>query len=244
MSISSRSYVNRYTPSNRFPAGVRWLLIINVVIFILHWMGPPLKPILDQLGLVPVQAVWGLRVWQVFTYMFLHAGVMSLVWNMLALWWFGAELERTWGTEKFLRFYLICGLAAGSAAILATFAFGQSTSRVVSSAGAIYGLLAAYAIVFPDATLLFGFLIPMKSKYFVLIIGAIVFIQTFPISIGETALLVGMLAGYLLLRGNKLRSEIRQPIVSGYKDWKLRRARKKFQVYLKRRDSGSDRWVN
>jgi membrane associated rhomboid family serine protease len=244
MSISSRSYVNRYTPSNRFPKGVQWLLIVNIVIFVLHWLGPPLGPLLSQLALVPAQAVWGLRLWQVFTYMFLHVGVMSLVWNMLALWMFGAELERTWGTQKFVRYYLICGLVAGVAAVVLTFAFGQSSARVSGSNGAIYGILAAYAVIFPDATLLFGFLIPMKSKYFVLIIGAMVFFQSFPFSIAETALLFGMVAGYLLLRGNKLRSQIRQPIVAGYKDWKLRRARKKFEVYLKRRDSGSDRWVN
>jgi hypothetical protein len=84
----------------------------------------------------------------------------------------------------------------------------------------------------------------MKSKWFVLIIGAVVFLQTFPGSIGETALLAGMLAGYLLLRGNRLKGQIRQPIVAGFKEWKLRRARKKFEVYLKKRDSGSDRWVN
>jgi hypothetical protein len=85
----------------------------------------------------------------------------------------------------------------------------------------------------------------MKSKYFVLIIGAIVFFQTFPVSIGETGLLVGMLAGYLLLRGKSLQSQIRQPLIAGYKDWKLRRARKKFEVYLKKkRDSGPDRWIN
>jgi membrane associated rhomboid family serine protease len=244
MSISSRSYVNRYTPSNRFPKGVQWLLIVNIVIFVLYWLGPPLSPLLSQLALVPAQALGGLRVWQVFTYMFLHAEVMSLLWNMLALWMFGAELERTWGTQKFVRYYLICGLVAGLAVIVLTYAFGQSTARVFGSNGAIYGILAAYAVLFPDATLLFGFLIPMKSKYFVLIIGAIVFFQTFPFSIAQTALLFGMVAGYLLLRGNKLKGQIRQPIVAGYKDWKLRRARKKFEVYLKRRDSGPDRWVN
>jgi membrane associated rhomboid family serine protease len=186
----------------------------------------------------------GLQIWQVFTYMFLHADVWNLVWNMLALWMFGAELERTWGTQKFLRYYLLCGVIAGLAVIALTYAFGQQNSFVYGSSGSIYGILAAYAIVFPDATLLFGFLIPMKSKYFVLIIGAIVFFTTFPFSIAQTALLAGMLAGYLLLRGNRLQSQLRQPIVAGYKDWKLRRARKKFEVYLKRRDSGSDRWVN
>ncbi len=244
MSLSSRSYVNRYTPSNRFPVGVKWLLIVNVVIFVLHWLGPPLSTILGQLALVPSLALMGLRFWQVFTYMFLHADVWSLVWNMLALWMFGAELERTWGTQRFVRYYLLCGLIAGVAVVVLTFAFGQANRPVYGSNGCIYGLLAAYAIVFPDATLLFGFLIPMKSKYFVLIIGAIVFFSSFPVSIAQTALLTGMLAGYLLLRGNKLKSQIRQPIVAGYKDWKLRRARRKFEVYLKKRDSGSDRWVN
>ena len=244
MSLSSRSYVNRYTPSNRFPPGVQWLLIVNVVVFILHWLGPPLSVILRQLALIPAQAVAGLRVWQVFTYMFLHAGVWPLVWNMLALWMFGAELERTWGTQKFLRYYLTCGVVGGIAAIILTYSFGQQNLPVAGSNAAIYGLLAAYALVFPDATLLFGFLIPMKSKYFVLIIGAIVFFQTFPVSIGETALLVGMLAGYLLLRGKGLQIQIRQPLIASYKVWKLRRARKKFEVYLKKRDSGPDRWVN
>jgi membrane associated rhomboid family serine protease len=244
MSLSSRSYVNRYTPSNRFPAGVKWLLIVNVVLFVLQWLGPPLSLALKQLALVPSVAIGALHVWQIFTYMFLHSGVMSLVWNMLALWMFGAELERTWGTQKFVRYYLTCGLVAGISVVLFTYAFGQANSMVFGSNGAIYGILAAYAIVFPDATLLFGFLIPMKSKYFVLIIGAIVFFQSFPVSIAETALLAGMAAGYMLLRGNKLRSQVRQPLVSGYKEWKLRRARKKFEVYLKKRDSGSGPWVN
>jgi membrane associated rhomboid family serine protease len=223
---------------------VKWLLLINVVIFVLLWLGPPLSAYLRELALVPAQALMGLRVWQVVTYMFLHPSVWPLVWNMLALWMFGAALERTWGTQKFVRFYLICGIVAGIAAIILTYIFGQQNAMVFGSNACIYGLLAAYAVVFPDATLLFGFLIPMKSKYFVLIIGAIVFFQTFPVSIGETALLVGMLVGYLLLRGKSLQGQVRQPLLASYKDWKLRRARKKFEVYLKRRDSGPDRWVN
>jgi len=223
---------------------VKWLLIVNVVIFLLYKLVSPFRPYLDEMALVPALAVVGLRVWQVFTYMFLHIGVMNAVWNMLTIWLFGAELERTWGTQKFIRYYVSCGVLAALAVIVVTYAFGSPGTMIVSANGAIYGILAAYAVVFPDNTLLFGFLIPMKSKWFVLIIGAVVFLQTFPGSIGETALLFGMLAGYLLLRGNRLKSQIRQPIVAGYKEWKLRRARKKFEVYLKKRDSGSDRWVN
>ena len=242
MPISSRSYVNRYTPSNRFPLGVKWLLIVNVALFLLYYLTPA-RAVLDQLALAPTEAVGQFKIWQVATYMFLHVGVMSCLWNMLALWMFGAALERTWGMNKFLRFYLSCGIITGVVVVVAGYLFHQAEFRTYSSAGAIYGLLAAYAVVFPDNTLLFGFLIPMKSKYFVLIIGLVVFLQSLG-SASSIALLSGMLIGYLLLRGKKLQVQVKQPLVSGYKDWKLRRARKKFEVYLKKRDSGPDRWVN
>jgi hypothetical protein len=63
-------------------------------------------------------------------------------------------------------------------------------------------------------------------------------------AIGVTGMLGGMVGGYLLLRGRKLKIQVRQPVMDAYKEWKLRRAKKKFQVYLKKRDSGPDRWVN
>jgi membrane associated rhomboid family serine protease len=251
MPISSRSYVNRYTPSNRFPTGVKWLLIANIALFLPYYMLQPVRMLLQDLVLVPAEVVHQFKFWQLFTYMFLHASIMSVVWNMLALWMFGAELERTWGTNKFLRFYFSCGVLAAVTVVLASYIFSGSEVPVVSSSGAVYGLLAAYAVVFPDATLLFGFLIPMKSKYFVLIIAAIVFLQSFMAvaggrgsGVGVTALLGGMLAGYLLLRGKRLQVQVRQPVMDAYKDWKLRRAKKKFEVYLRKQDSNRDRWVH
>jgi membrane associated rhomboid family serine protease len=104
--------------------------------------------------------------------------------------------------------------------------------------------------MFPDQTMLFGFLIPMKSKYFVMIIGAIVFLQSYMATIGGqggvavVSSLGGLMAGYLLLRGRRLQLQVRQPVLAGYKDWKLRRAKKKFEVYLKKQDSNRDRWVH
>jgi membrane associated rhomboid family serine protease len=243
MAFSSRSYVNRYTPSNRFPLGVKWLLLVNVALFVPFYMIAAIRSYLLPFALVPAQVVH-LQVWELVTYMFLHGSLMSIVWNMLALWMFGAELERTWGTVKFLRFYFSCGIIAGVTVVIASYLFHGSEDVVLGSSGAIYGLLAGYAVVFPENTLLFGFLIPMKSKYFVLIIAAIVFLQSYTSSVGTTALLGGMVAGYLLLRGKKLQAQIRQPVVSSYKEWKLRRAKKKFEVYLKKRDSGPDRWVH
>jgi membrane associated rhomboid family serine protease len=187
----------------------------------------------------------------VVTYLFLHSGVGHILWNMLALWMFGAPIERTWGTVRFLRFYFICGISAAICVIICAYLFGGVNIPTEGSSGAIYGLLVAYAVLFPDQTILFGFLIPMKSKYFVMIIGAIVFLQSYWAAVGGrggnvavVAHLGGMVVAYLILRGKRLRSRVQQPIEAGLKDWKLRRAKKKFEVYLRKQDSDRNRWVN
>src|SRR5882762_11056129 len=237
MPFSSRSYVNRYTPSNRFPVGVKWLLMTNISLFLVYYMLPArgaVHAFLENFALVPVQVVQTFAIWQIVTYLFLHASISHVLWNMLALWLFGIEIERTWGTQKFLRFYFGCGIAAAFTVILAAYIFGGTDVGTVGSSGAVYGLLVAYAVLFPDQTLLFGFLIPMKSKYFVMIIGAIVFLNAYMATVGGqgsavgvTGLLGGMVGGYLLLRGRKLKIQVRQPVMDAYRDWKLRRAKKK-----------------
>lgn len=253
MSFSSRPYVNRYIPSNRFPSGLKWLLIANCGIFVAWYLlrSTSIGQIFDSLELVPVQVVQRFALWQPVTYMFLHAGPWHLLWNMLALWMFGAEMERLWGTRKFLRFYFTCGLCAALTVIIAAYLFGSINVATVGSSGAVLGILAGYAVMFPDQTILFGFLFPIKSKYFVMIIAAVLILQSYSSivqvkgqGVAVLAHLGGMATGYLLLRGKRLRMQVRQPIVSSYKEWKLRRARKKFEVYLKKQDSKNDRWVH
>jgi membrane associated rhomboid family serine protease len=252
MSFSSRPYVNRYIPSSRFPTGLKWLLISNCCIFLAWFLlrTTSAGAFFYNFALVPDQVVHKFAIWQLVTYIFLHTGIWNLLWNMLALWMFGAEMERLWGTPKFLRFYLICGVCAGITVILAAYIFGGTDLATAGSSGAVLGILAGYAVMFPDQTILFGFLIPMKSKYFVLIIAAVVLLQSYSSiqakgqGIAVVAQLGGMLTGYLLLRGKRLRLQIRQPVVASYKEWKLRRAKKKFEVYLKKQDSDSDRWVH
>lgn len=244
MPFSSRSYVNRYIPSNRFPTGLKWLLIINIGISVLSFvLRSSSANFLQNLALVPAEVVQTYAVWQVVTYMFLHAGISHLLWNMLALWLFGIELERTWGTARFLRFYLGCGVFAGLTVIIAAYIFGGIGIATVGSSGAVYGVLVAYALVFPDQTVLFGFLIPMKSKYFVMIIGGVVFLQSYMALAGGPgsgvavmAHLGGLVAGFLWLRGRRLRTQLQAPVVTSYKEWKLRRAKRKFEVYLRRQD--------
>jgi membrane associated rhomboid family serine protease len=250
MAFSSRPYVNRYVPSSRFPTGLKWLLIANCGIFLAWFLlrTTSIAPIFDNLKLVPAQVVQTFAVWQPITYMFMHASVWHLLWNMLALWMFGAEMERLWGTPKFLRFYLICGVCAALTVIIAAYIFGGTEVATEGSSGAVLGILAGYAVMFPDQTILFGFLFPMKSKYFVMIIAAIVLLQSYSSTVQSKAQgvavlahLGGMLTGYLMLRGKRLRLQVRQPIVASYREWKLQRAKRKFEVYLRSRDSRGDR---
>ncbi|HSU58799.1 MAG TPA: rhomboid family intramembrane serine protease [Bryobacteraceae bacterium] len=253
MPFSSRSYVNRYIPSNRFPPGLKWLLIANIGVSVLDFVlqASHADLLLQNLALVPAQVVQTFAIWQIVTYMFLHAGIGHVLWNMLALWLFGIELERTWGTRRFLRFYFACGIIAGLTVIAAAYIFGGVNLSTVGSSGAVYGILVAYAVVFPDQTVLFGFLIPMKSKYFVMIIGGVIFLQSYMAisggrgsGIAVMAHLGGLVGGYLLLRGKRLRMQLAYPVVTSYKDWKLRRAKRKFEVYLRKRNSDRDRWIH
>jgi membrane associated rhomboid family serine protease len=158
---------------------------------------------------------------------------------------FGVDLERTWGTSRFLKFYFACGIGAAIAVILINYAFGDPNVATIGSSGAIYGILMAYAILFPDRLILFGFLIPIKVKYFVMIMGAVVFMNSFVSTnsgISQVAHLGGLLVGFLMLRGRWLVKSVRTPVESGIKEWKIRRAKKKFEVYLRKQDSPRDRW--
>jgi membrane associated rhomboid family serine protease len=255
MSYSVRPRVNRYAGSNRFPAGLKWLLITNVSIFVITFFlqATDLRDFFRNFWLVPSQVVTAGAIWQLFTYMFIHStgDFFHILWNMLALWMFGAELERLWGTRRFLYYYFACGIGAGICVVLSAYAFSNPNIPTVGSSGAIYGILLAYALLFPDRVILFGFLIPIKVKYFVMIMGAITFMESFMVTVGGMhsnvavlAHLGGLLTGFLLLRGGRLRLQLTNPIQSGLKEWRLRRAKRKFEVYLKKNGSGGNRLVH
>jgi membrane associated rhomboid family serine protease len=211
-----------------------------------------LSALFGYLALVPSDVVQHLAVWELVTYLFLHSGIGHILWNMLALWMFGAEIERLWGTARFVRFYLLCGTLAGVTVVIAAYLFGGTHVGTVGSSGAIYGLLVAYGLMFPDQTILFSFLIPMKSKYFVMIIGAIVFLQSYMATVGGqggggvavVAHLGGLIAGFLLLRGRRLQVQVKQPVMARWKQYKMERAKRKFQVYLRKQNSDRDRTIH
>src|SRR3984957_17960315 len=136
MAISSRSYARSYLSPAGLPPGIRWLLIVNVVVFLLGFFakGTVIDEILSYCALVPAAVVKLFFIWQLATYMFLHGGIWHILWNMLALWMFGSELEQTWGTRRFLKFYFFCGIGAGICiVILNYFPFGNPNIPTIGS---------------------------------------------------------------------------------------------------------------
>jgi membrane associated rhomboid family serine protease len=245
----TRSIGAFYIPG--FPKGVKWLLISNVAIFVVDYFARLLK--LDQsstviFGLIPAAVVKYFFVWQLVTYAFLHGGFGHIIWNMLALWMFGADIERIWGTRRFLQFYFFCAVGAGICVVVANYVlpWGNPNLPTIGSSGAIFGILMVYAILFSDREILWGFLIPIKVKYFVMIIGAVAFLSSFGVNNGVSnfAHLGGLLFGYLYLKTPNMQFDPVAPIRRQYRDWKLQRAKKKFQVYLRKQGSGRGPKVN
>jgi membrane associated rhomboid family serine protease len=222
------------------------LIAANVVVFIAQSLAPRLTL---WLGLMPAAVLGQFQVWQLATYMFAHAGLFHLLFNMLALWMFGAELERIWGTRYFLKFYAVCGVGAGALTVLvslfpAAFAASLYQAIVIGASGAIYGLLLAYALYFPDRPILMMLLFPIPAKYFVMIIGAIAFYSSLAVSGGVASAthLGGLLVGYLYLKGARI-----DPLAElkyRYLKWKINRVRKKFDVYSGGRANDWDRRVH
>src|ERR1700736_5552913 len=173
MSYRSRNRTLGVFYSPGFPAGVKWLLIGNVAVFVLGFFAGLLQ--LDRplsiLALVPIEVVKLFAVWQLVTYLFLHGGFGHIIWNMLTLWMFGADLERAGGARRFLKFYFFCGIGAGICVVIANYVvpWGNPSVPTIGSSGAIFGILLAYAMLYPDRTILWGFLIPIQVKWFVLI---------------------------------------------------------------------------
>jgi len=221
------------------------LIAVNVAAFVITTFVPML---LDFLGLVPALVLHRFWIWQLATYMFLHGGIFHILFNMLALWMFGAELERIWGTRYFLKFYFVTGIGAGALTVifsLLPFAFAEQVQRsvIIGASGAIYGLLLAYAMYFPDRPILMiVFWVP--AKWCVAILGGIALLTSLS-DAGGTANathLGGLLVGYLYLKGARLHpvAEVKYR----YLKWKINRVRRKFDVYSGGRANDYDRRVH
>ena len=207
---------------------VKFLLIANVAVFVAQLLLP--GSVVMLLGLVP-ELVWErFYIWQLFTYQFFHGGLFHILFNMLALWMFGGTLERRWGSEFFLKYYFVS--VVGGAILNTLLVPDQFVPSIGASAG-IYGLLLAYALIYPNQVIYFYFLFPMKMKHFVWIIGGIALYSAMTSSQGGIAHLAhlgGMLFGYLYLRGG---GSLR--LWDNFKNYRdrrrLARLKKRFQIH-------------
>jgi membrane associated rhomboid family serine protease len=200
-SYQQRGYDSQYIrPRFRFSGAIKNIIIANIVVFLIMYVFRTERFFLYYFGLVP-RLVWSKGyVWQLFTYMFIHGGFAHIFWNMFVLWMFGMELEATWGSREFYKYYFLTGTASG----IITFLFSLNSGiPVVGASGAIYALLVAFALINPNRLIYFYFLIPIKAKYFVLIMGVITFISSFSPGTSQISHLThlgGLVVGFLYLR--------------------------------------------
>jgi len=231
-----------------FPPGVKWLLIANTAVFLLWSVGGASMQynVLRLFALRPESAVQSLFVWQLATYLFLHGGPWHLIFNMLTLWMFGTPLEQDWGTRRFLKYYFICGIGAGLFDLALNILLGNWRNTTIGASGAIYGLLVAFGVCYPNQTVLMSFLFPIKAKYMVMIYAGVALLMSMSVNSGVSniAHLGGMVVGFFYLKSRLPKLKLRLPDWQGaYRQWKLQRAKKKFQVYMRKHgDRGP--WVN
>ncbi len=160
-----------------FPPVIKNLLIINGIMFFISIIasnvvigGIVLDNVITRyLGLIPFgNPHWSFYPWQLITYQFLHGGFSHIFFNMLMLWMFGMEIENIMGSRKFLVFYLLAGIGGGLLQLIV----GSGVGPIIGASAAVYGVMVAFAMYFPDRMIYIWFLLPVKAKY--LIVGMMV----------------------------------------------------------------------
>ena len=153
------------------------LIFANVLIFTLQiFAGREYGPvIIENFALTPSLVLAQYKIWQLVTYMFLHGNMLHIFFNMYALLIFGIPIEQEWGSKKFLFYYFFTGIGAGITIFLINY-FTQGIgfiSPTIGASGAVFGLLLAFGLLYPDAELLLFFVLPIKAKYLVFLYGGI-----------------------------------------------------------------------
>ncbi|MDR3666914.1 MAG: rhomboid family intramembrane serine protease [Ignavibacteriaceae bacterium] len=207
---------NYYKPSglggfSYFPPVLKNLLIINAIVFLVTMLAGEVAIdsshiitwrdiIFRWLALNPLGEGYNFQVWQLISYQFLHANFTHILFNMIGLWMFGMEIENIWGSRKFLYFYLLCGVVAGLFNLFLTPLLGEPPAPTVGASGAIFGVLVAFALFFPNRYIFLYFFIPVKAKY---LIGFFVILEFLMVNSGgnvaHLAHLGGALAGFIFI---------------------------------------------
>ncbi len=230
-----KTYYQRYEGGTgfgmRLSPAVKWLLIANVASFLFGMIRG--RPYIYAFGLVPELVIERFTIWQPVTYLFLHGGFFHLFFNMFGLWMFGSELEWTWGTRFFLKFYFLSGIGAG----LFTVILSQTPSvPTIGASGAILAIFMAFALTYPNRYIFLYFLFPVKAKYLMLVLFLIeLFASARHVNdgIGHITHLGGMLIAYFYLRWGNLTG-------SFFADLKKGRIKRRRKIRFVRPRDGSE----
>jgi membrane associated rhomboid family serine protease len=240
-----------------FTKAVKWLILVNAAVYLLIELLKAAAPELGgalffALALIPAAVVHG-WIFQVVTYSFLHAGVLHILFNMLGLWMFGAQLESDWGHRRFLEFYFFCviGAALTTIAISYTHVGGVSPQTpTVGASGGVLGILMAFGLLYGDQEImLFPIPFSIKAKYFVAGVAFITLVEAISASgsgrgsnVAYFAHLGGLLFGLLYVKFMPKRglafgaTEHYFSVRNSYYRWKRRRAARKFEVFMRKQN--------
>lgn len=182
---------------------VKALIAVNVAVWILQILSRAVGLNFIELyfGLNPWRVTHQFMIWQFASYMFLHDGFFHIFINMFTLYMFGNDLERVWRAKRFLTYYFVTGIGAGVCSYLT----GINTITVtIGASGAIYGLLLAYGLLYPNRLVYLYFLFPIKVKWLVFFMGVLAFLSSITGNepgVANIAHLGGILVGYVFLKG-------------------------------------------
>ena len=194
------------------PAIIKNLMIANGVVFIAQLAGPSIGFDVTGLGVVQPASVWGdFELWRIFSYMWLHSpnSILHIAFNMFSLWMFGSPLALLWGEQRFLRYYLLCGVGAGF--LIATLPFlvammgfaipaAELYGRTLGASGAVMGILLAYSFTWPDRTIMLIFPpIPIKSIYLIPLLFMMEWMSSGSGNVSHVGHLAGVFVGWIFL---------------------------------------------
>jgi membrane associated rhomboid family serine protease len=240
-----------------FTKAVKWLVLINAAVYLLLTLLDAFAPgfgrvTRDVLSLIPQWVMHG-AVWELITYSFVHVSIFHILFNMLALWMFGAQLESDWGPKKFVEFYFFCvvGAALTTIAVSYTGLLGvSSATSTVGASGGVLGILMAFGVLYGDQEImLFPIPFSIRAKYFVAGIAFIELVSAISAAgpghgqdIAYVAHLGGLLFGFVYVKFLPKRgvsygvSEQYFGVLNSYYRWKRRRTARKFEVYMRKHD--------
>ena len=220
---------------------VKAILFTNVGVFLIQFILVSFAHsniVSAVFGLSPQAVFEGGQIWRLVTYLFVHdaLGFTHILFNMLALWMFGVDLEHRWGTRGFVKYYAITGIGAGiGTALIALLPFDASrdiyTSTTIGASGAIYGLLLAWALLFPHRQILFMFIFPLPARVAAALMGGMAFLAAVSGtngSVAEATHLSGLVVGWVYLSGP---ASLRLAVKYRLTKWRMDRMRRKFNIH-------------